>query len=58
MSKPITENKYLADKTKRTAMIRRNVIESSVFEGIYGVTEAVLQKPLPARVPAPLRKTG
>jgi len=56
MPKPVTENKYLVDKPKRDAMIRRNVIESSVFEGIYHVTEADLRRPLPK--PAPLRKTG
>ena len=58
MAKLITENKYLADKAKRSAMIRRNVIQSSVFEGIYHVTDADLIKPLPDLSKAPRRKNG
>ncbi len=58
MGKAITENRFLADKSKRSAMIRRNVIESSIFEGIYGITEADLQKPLPKPVQGHPKKSG
>ena len=46
MAKVSETNKYLADKVRRDAMIHRNVIQSSIFEGIYHVTEADLEKPL------------
>jgi hypothetical protein len=55
MAESIKNNKYLSDKAKRDAMILRNVIESSVFEGIYDITEADLQKHLPKPAESPRR---
>jgi hypothetical protein len=51
-------NKYLMDKEKRDAMIRRNTIESSIFEGIYNVTEEDLRKPIPELLNKPPQKNS
>jgi hypothetical protein len=58
MAKLTSKNKYLADKEVRIAMIRRNVVESSTFEGIYHVSIDDLAQPRSARVKAPQRRIG
>lgn len=39
MAKVKAENKFLSDDEKRVDVIRRNAIQSSVFDGIYHVTK-------------------
>jgi hypothetical protein len=58
MAKVTNANEYLADKDARSGMIRRNVLHSSVFEGIYHVTALDLAKPVPTPAKEPRRKSG
>ena len=58
MSRPITDNPYLADPVKLERVIRRSVLESTICEGVYHVTEEDLILPPPAPVVEPARKTA
>jgi hypothetical protein len=58
MAKPIESNPYVADSEKRAAMIRRQVLESSIFEGAVNLTEKDLILLPKALASKPRRKTA
>ncbi len=58
MAKSIETNPHGADPVKRAEMIRRQVIESSWFEGAVHLTKEDLELPLKEPVSKPRRKTA
>lgn len=58
MARSIENNPYLADPEKRAELIRRQALESSIFEGATHLTEKDLLAVPKARAAKPRRKTA